>query len=65
MVRQEDNKGIGGGEGERELVRPLSRFEIARIVPLAKQRMAGRAVPTSEWIALRRLQLQQVGVDII
>ncbi|KAN0088763.1 hypothetical protein V8E55_005820 [Tylopilus felleus] len=54
----DDNKGVGGGEGERELVRPLSRLELARIVPLAKQRVAGRVSLTSpsEWIALRKLQ---------
>lgn len=66
LVRQDDNKGVGGGEGERELVRPLSRLELARIVPLAKQRVAGRVSLTSpsEWIALRKLQVQQAGVIV-
>ena len=53
---QDDITGVGGGE----LVRPLSRFEISRIVALAKQRVAGRVTSPSEWIALRKLQLQQV-----
>ena len=56
---QDDISGVGGGE----LVRPLSRFEISRIVALAKQRVAGRMTSPSEWIALRKLQLQQVGVS--
>ncbi|KAG6374788.1 hypothetical protein JVT61DRAFT_4166 [Boletus reticuloceps] len=55
----DDNKGVDGGEGERELVRPLSRFELTRIVALVKQRKARHVASPSEWIALRKLQLQQ------
>jgi len=51
-VCQDDNAGTGGVEGERQLVRPLSRFEIARIAPaLAKQRADGRVMSPSEWTA--------------
>ena len=35
---QEDDKGAEGAEGESELLRPLSRFETAKIVALARQR---------------------------
>ena len=59
-LRQEDNKGPGGTEGESERLRPLSRFETARIAALARQRIAGRAVRSSEWVVLRKLQLLQV-----
>jgi len=60
-VCQDDNTGIGGVEGERQLVRPLSRFEIARIAPaLVKQSVDGRVTSPSEWTVLRKLQLQQV-----
>lgn len=60
-VCQDDNRGVAGREGEGELVRPLSRFETVRILALAKQRMAGRVTSFSEGIALRELQLYQVG----
>ncbi|KAH0836479.1 hypothetical protein J3R83DRAFT_8088 [Lanmaoa asiatica] len=53
ITLSDDNKGVG------ELVRPLSRFEIARIVASAKRRAAGRVTSPSEWIVLRKLQLQQ------
>lgn len=55
---QDDNKGVG------ELVRPLSRFEIARIVASARQRVPGRVTSPSEWLVLRKLQLQQVCVAL-
>ena len=53
-VCQDDNKGVG------ELVRPLSRFEIARILVSAKQRVTS----PSEWFVLRKLQLQQVSIAV-
>jgi len=59
-VCQDDNTGTGGVEGERQLVRPLSRFEIARIAALATERMDGHVTSPSERIVLRKLQLQQV-----
>jgi len=52
--------GVGGGtEDGGQLVRPLSRFETARIVAAAKQWMAGRLRTPAEWIVLRKVQLQQ------
>jgi len=59
-VCQDDNTGTGGVEGERQLVHPLSRFEIARIAAPAKQRVDRCATSPFEWIVLRKLQLQQV-----
>ncbi|KAG9309939.1 hypothetical protein JVU11DRAFT_9971 [Chiua virens] len=53
-VLPDDDKGGGGGE----LLRPLSRFEIERILALEK-RLVGRVAFSSEWIVLRKLHLQQ------
>lgn len=64
MSHQDNNGDVGGREGEGELVRPLSRFEVARIVTLAKQRMVGRVTSFAEWIVLRKLQLYQVGIIV-
>ena len=57
---QDDNNGVGSGE----LVRPLSRLETPRFMALAKQRMIGHVTSPSEWVVLRKLQLQQVGVAV-
>ena len=63
-LRQSDNRGAGGQEGEGELVRPLSRFETGRIMALARQRMAGRVTFPTERIVLRKLQLSQVRISV-
>ncbi|KAG8220760.1 hypothetical protein J3R82DRAFT_2189 [Butyriboletus roseoflavus] len=53
VTLSDDNKGVD------ELVRPLTRFEITRILASAKQRMAEHVTSPFEWLVLRKLHLQQ------